>query len=119
MTTKTTKFDVRLLREKIMAHDDIKTDEVYVKEWDVTLPVRTVASSDLKKVMKYKDDPIRMSALAVIYGCKTKDGDAVFAESDLAKFESEKSFGAIQTISEKVLALSGFGDKVVGEATKN
>ena len=114
-----TKFDVKALREKVLAHDDIKIEEVYVSEWDVTLPVRTIASADLKKVMKYKDDPIRMSALAVIYGCKTEEGDAVFTETDLAKFETEKSFGAIQTIAEKVLELSGFGDKVVDEATKN
>jgi hypothetical protein len=119
MTKKVNKFDVKALREKVMTHDDIKHDEVYVEEWDVTLPVRTIATSDLKKVMKYKDDPIRMSALAVIYGCKTKEGEAVFTETDLAKMEAEKSFGAIQEIAEKVLELSGFGDKAVDEAAKN
>lgn len=110
------KFDVKALREKVMAHDDIVFDEVYVEEWDVTLPVRTLAPADLKKVMKYKDDPVRMSTLAVIYGCKTDDGQSVFVETDLAKFENEKSFGAIQVIAEKILELSGFGDKAVNEA---
>ena len=110
------KFDVKALREKVMATDDIKYDEVYVKEWDVTLPIKTVPAAELKKVMKYKEDPIRLSALAVIYGCKTKEGEAVFTEKDLAKFEAEKSFGAIQTIAEKVLELSGFGEDTVEDA---
>lgn len=113
------KFDVKALREKVMAHDDIVNDEVYVEEWDVTLPVRTITTSDLKKVMKYKDDPVRMFTLAVIYGCKTEDGTAVFKETDLAKFENEKSFGAIQIIAEKVLEISGFGDKAVDDAKKD
>jgi hypothetical protein len=110
------KFDVQALREKVLAHDDIVYDEVYVEDWDVTLPVKTLASADLKKVMRFKDDPIRMSALAVIYGCVTEDGERVFKETDLAKFENEKSFGPIQTIAERVLELSGFGDKAVDEA---
>lgn len=110
------KFDVKALREKVMASDDIKHGEVYVAEWDVTLPVRTLPALDLKKVMKYKDDAVRMAALSVIYGCKTKDGESVFAETDLAKLEAEKSFGAIQTISGKVFELSGFGDGMVDDA---
>lgn len=110
------KFDVKALREKVMAHDDIQFDEVFVEEWDVTLPIKTISAADLKRVMKYKDDPIRMSTLAVIYGCKTREGEAVFTEKDLAKFEAEKSFGAIQVVAERVLELSGFGDKVVDEA---
>lgn len=112
------KFDVKALREKVMASDDIKFGEVYVGEWDVTLPIKSISPADLKKVMKYKDDPIRFATLAVIYGCKTQDGEAVFAEKDLAKFEAEKSFGPIQSIAEKVLEISGFGDKAVEEAKK-
>lgn len=108
--------DVKALREKVMQSDDIQFDTVYVEEWDVELPVKTLASSELKKVMKYKSDEIRMSILAVIYGCKTEDGESVFTETDLAKFEAEKSFGAIQTVAEKVLDISGFGDKSVEEA---
>lgn len=110
------KFDVKALREKVMASDDIKHDEVYVAEWDVTLPVRTLPAMELKKVLKYKDDPIRMFSLAVIYGCKTKEGESVFTETDLAVLEAEKSFGAIQAIAEKVLDLSGFGDNMVENA---
>lgn len=110
------KFDVKALRDKIMSTDDIQYDEVYVKEWDVTLPVKTLASAELKQVMKYREDQMRMLNLAVIYGCKTSDGEAVFNATDLAKLEAEKSFGAIQTIAGKVLEMSGFYDKADEEA---
>lgn len=110
------KFDVKALREKVLSSDDIQHGEVYVKEWDVTLPVRTLASNELKQVMKYRKDELRMLNLAVIYGCKTKEGESVFEEKDLAKLEAEKSFGAIQKIAEKVLEMSGFYDKAEEDA---
>lgn len=110
------KFDVKAIRDKVMASDDIKYGEVYVSEWDVTLPVKTLASNELKKVMKYREDTVRMMNLAVIYGCKTEDGDSVFTEKDLAKLEAEKSFGAIQEIAAKILEMSGFYDKAESEA---
>jgi hypothetical protein len=110
------KLDVSAIREKVMANDDIKYEEVYVKEWDVHIPVRTLASAQLKKVMEYRDDVIRMQSLAVIYGCETEDGEKVFKETDLAKLEQEKSFGAIAKVAERILELSGFGDKTEEEA---
>lgn len=110
------KFDVKALREKVMSTDDIQFDEVYVKEWDVTLPVKTLTSNELKQVMKYKNDQVRMMNLAVIYGCKTEDGESVFNERDLAKLEAEKSFGAIQTIAGKILEMSGFYEQAEAEA---
>lgn len=110
------KFDVKALREKVLSSDDIQYGEVYVEEWDVTLPVKTLASNELKQVMKFKSDQFRMLNLAVIYGCKTKEGESVFTETDLAKLEAEKSFGAIQTIAGKVLEMSGFYDKAEEDA---
>lgn len=110
------KIDVNALREKVMKSDDIKHEMVYVKEWDVELPVKTLSSKDLKEVMKYRKDEIRMSILAVIHGCKTEDGESVFTETDLAKFEDEKAFGAIQQVAGRVLELSGFGEDSVEEA---
>lgn len=110
------KFDVKAIREKVMASDDIQYDEVYVKEWDATLPVKTLASNELKQVTKYEKDSLRMLALAVIYGCKTEDGEAVFQEKDLAKLEAEKSFGAIRKLAERILEMSGFYEDAEKEA---
>lgn len=114
-----TKFDVKALREKVLASDDIKYDEVYVEEWDVTLPVKTLAGAEMKKVMKFQDDNIRMMILAVLYGCKTREGEAVFEEKDLAKFEADKAFGPIVKVAERVLELSGFNGEAVKDAKNN
>ncbi|PAE24079.1 hypothetical protein [Bacillus sp. 7894-2] len=110
------KFDVKALREKVLASDDIQYGEVYVDEWDVTLPIKTLASNEMKQVMKFRSDMVRMMNLAVIYGCKTKEGESVFNEKDLAKLEAEKSFGAIQKIAGKILEMSGFYDGAENEA---
>lgn len=110
------KFDVTALREKVMASDDVVFDEVYIEEWDTKLPIKTLAPSDLKKVMKYESDSVRMAILAVIYGCKTPQGEAVFTEKDLAKFETEKSFGAIMKVAEAVFEISGYSEKATEEA---
>ena len=114
-----TKFDVKALRDKVMASDDIKFDEVFVPEWDVTLPVKTLSASEMKKVMKYQDDSIRMMILAVLYGCKTKEGEAVFDEKDLAQFEANKAFGPITKVATKVLELSGFDEETVKDSKNN
>lgn len=114
-----TKYDVKALRQKVLASDDIKYTEVYVPQWDVTLPIKTLSSGEMKKVMKSQDDNIRMMILAVLYGCKTPEGEAVFEEVDLAKFEAEKAFGPIMTIATKVLDLSGFDAETVKEAKNN
>lgn len=114
-----TKFDVKALRDKVMASDDIKYDEVFVSEWDVTLPVKTLSSAEMKKVMKSQDDNIRMMILAVLYGCKTPEGEAVFEEKDLAQFETNKAFGPIAKVASKVLELSGFDEESVKESKNN
>ena len=112
------KFDVKALRQKVMTSDDIKHDEIYVSEWDATLPIRTLSSAEMKEVMKHKDDQIRMLILAVLHGCKTPEGEKVFEQTDLAKFEAEKAFGPVAKVARKVLDLSGMdGDEV--EDAKN
>lgn len=110
------KFDVKALREKVMASDDIIYDEVYVEEWDVTLPIKTISPNDLKKVAQFQNDPIRSAILAVIYGCKTPDGEAVFTDTDLAKFESEKSIGPIMKVAEAIFDISGYSEGAEKEA---
>src|SRR5690606_22441453 len=112
----TKKFDVKALREKVLATDDIQHDESYIEEWDVTLPIRTISSANLEEIIKYRDDRIRFATLAVSYGCVTEDDEQVFKETDLAKVAQEKYFGVIQRIAERALELSGFSDKEVDEA---
>lgn len=110
------KFDVKALRQKVLAADDVVYDTFYVEEWDAELPIRTLAAPDLKKIMKYQDDPIRMAILSVLYGCKTKEGEAVFEETDLAKFEGEKAFGPVARLGEKIMSISGLSGDQAKEA---
>jgi hypothetical protein len=105
----TKKFDVKALRQKVLDTEDVIYDTFFVKEWDTELPIKTLTAPELKKLMKYKNDEIRMTILAVLYGCKTPDGESVFEETDLAAFETGKSFGPIAKLGGKILEISGLG----------
>lgn len=111
-----TKFDVKALREKVMATNDIQYDEVFVSEWDATLPVKTLSALEMKEVMKYQKDTVRMTIIAVLHGCKTEDGEAVFVKEDLAKFEAEKAFAPVMKVAERILDMSGFGGEGMADA---
>lgn len=104
------KFDVAALRQKVIASDDVKYDSVYVEAWDADLPVRTLTAADMKKVMKHKDDQVRMMILAVLYGCETEAGEKVFREEDLAIFENKKGIKEIGAVANKILELSGMSE---------
>lgn len=108
-------FDVKALREKVLKSDDVKYDTVFVEAWDAELPVRTLTAADMKKVMKHKDDQIRMMILAVLYGCETPEGEKVFEEQDLAVFESKKGIKQIGDVANRILELSGMADGTQGE----
>lgn len=112
------KYNVKELRQKVLDSDDIKYDEVFVSEWDVTLPVKTLSTNEMKIVMKEQNDQIRLMILAVLHGCKTEDGEAVFDPKDLAKFEDGKAFSPITKVASKVLELSGFNEEAVKDAKK-
>lgn len=107
------KFDVKALRQKALASDDVKYDTVYVEAWDAEIPVKTLTGADLKKVMKAgKDDQIRMTILAVLYGCETPEGEKVFEEADLAIFEQKKGIKEIAQLAKRILELSGLTDEM-------
>lgn len=112
------KFDVKALRDKVMKSDDVKFDSVYVEAWDAELPVRTLTAADMKKVMKHKDDNIRMMILAILYGCETPEGEKVFQEEDLAVFENKKGIKEVGVVAQKILELSGMTEGV-GKEIKN
>lgn len=112
----TKKFDVKAIREKVFNSDDIKYETVYVSEWDVELPIKTLSTSEMKKVTKFQDDNVRMMIIAILNGCKTEDGEAVFSEADLAKFEAEKAFAPVAKVATKILEISGFDEDAINDA---
>jgi hypothetical protein len=119
------KFDVKELRQKALATDDIKNDVVYVEEWDAEFPVQSLKAKDLKAVLtqskngKGDRDEIRLMCLAVLYGCRTPEGERIFTDDDLAQFENTKAAKPIMTIGAKIMDISGFNEKAKEEAVKN
>lgn len=113
------KFDVKALREKVLASNDIQYGEVFVEEWDVTLPVKTLSALEMKEVMKYQSDSVRMTIIALLKGCQTEEGEAVFTKTDLAQFENEKAFTPIMKVAERILEMSGFGSDSLQDAKNN
>ena len=115
-------FDVKALREKALQTDDIKNDTVYVEEWDAEFPVQSLKLADLKAVLtksknaKGETDETRLMALAVLYGCRTPQGERVFTDTDLAAFETGKAAKPIMTIGAKVLEISGFSKQAKDDA---
>lgn len=120
------KFDVKALREKALAADDIKRGSVYVEEWDAEFPIRSLSGKGLKEVMnksknaKGERDEIRMSILAAINGCADEADQYVFTPQDLAVFESDaKSAAPILKIGKAVLELSTLADSAKDDAKKS
>lgn len=112
----TKKYDVKALRQKVLSKDDIVYEDFKVEEWDVELPIKTLTAPEIKKIRQHKNDEIRMLILAVLYGCKTREGEAVFEETDLAKFEQEKALGPVLALGTKILEISGLGEKASKDA---
>lgn len=112
MTNKVKKFDVKALRQKVLDTEDVIYDTFFVKEWDTELPIKTLTAPELKEIMKYQTDQIRMTILAVLYGCKTRDGESVFEQTDLLAFETSKSFGPVAKLGGRILEISGLGKDV-------
>jgi hypothetical protein len=111
MANKAKQFDVKALRQKAL-QDDVIYDSFYVKEWDAELPIKTLTAPAMKKIMANRKDEIRMMILAVLYGCATKEGERVFEETDLAKFEGEeKSLAPILALGGKILEISGMSEE--------
>lgn len=119
-------FDVKKLREKALQSDDIKNDIIYIEEWDAEFPVQSLRTKDLKSVLQQSKtgngeqrDEVRMACLAVLYGCRTPDGSAIFTREDLAAFEEQKAAAPLMKISAKIMEISGFTDKKAVQEAKN
>lgn len=112
----TKKFDVKALRQKVLSTDDVKYETYYVEDWDVELPIKSLTAPEIKQLRQHTNDEVRMMILAVLHGCKTREGEAVFELTDLVKFETEKSFGPISKLGSKIIEISGLGEKAVKEA---
>lgn len=109
------------IRDKVLAAKDIKSEQVFVKEWDVTVEVRGLTGrqraillqdvvdqrgrTDLKKLYPQ---------LVVLSAFDPETGEPVFHAGD-ADAIAEKSAASLEAITDVAMRLSGLN----GEAGKN
>lgn len=118
-------FDVKQLRKKALESDAVINDTIYVSDWDAHYPVQSLRARDLKEVFQKsknangKTDEIRLMCLAVLHGCRTPEGERIFTDEDLAKFETELAARPIMEIGAKIMEISGTSEKDVNSAKKS
>ena len=114
-----------LLRDKILAAEDIKSELVTVKEWDVTLEVRGLSGRQradyLKEVIDSKgkmnfDKMYPALIIMSVFDPDTKE--PVFKAGDLDALAG-KSGAALEQLAQVAQRLSGLNPEALGEAEKN
>lgn len=114
------------LREAILAVNDIPSEELHVKEWDVTVLVKGMSAGERITLMQNAYDQqtqqVNMAAVYpdVVVSCvhDPESGDAIFTPADKEVLMS-KSSAAIESIAEVGLRLSGIGSTEQDDAGKD
>lgn len=113
------------LRDKILAASDIKSEAVFVPEWDVAIEVRGMTGEQrgayLGQVIDKKGnmDFRKMYPQLLIISCfDPETGDPIFLQGDLDALVG-KSGKALEQLAQVARRLSGLNPEDVGEAEKN
>ena len=114
------------LRDTILAADDIPSEKVTIKEWEVDVLVRGMSAGDRITLMQNAYDQstgqVNMAAVYpdVVVSCliDPDTNEPVFTDSDKALLMS-KSSAAIEQIASVGLRLSGIGQDVQDAAGKD
>jgi len=113
------------LRDKILAAQDIPSETLTVKEWDVTVLVKGMSAGERITLMQNAYDQttqqVNMAAVYpdVVVACvhDPDTGEALFTTADKDALMS-KSSAAIESIAAVGLRLSGIGAESEDEAGK-
>jgi hypothetical protein len=114
------------LRDKILAADDIPSEKIEIKEWDVELLVRGMSAGDRILLMQNAYDQatgqVNMAAVYpdIVVSCVMDPAtrEPVFTEAD-KKDLMGKSSAAIEEIAAVGLRLSGIGQESQDAAGKD
>lgn len=114
------------LREKILAAEDIKSEQIYIKEWDAKLEIRGLTGrqrgiylQDVIDAKTGKMDFQKMYPMLVVmsvYDPETKE--PVFKMGDVDAIAG-KSGAALEQLAQVAQRLSGLDSEAIGEAEKN
>jgi hypothetical protein len=114
------------LRDKILAAQDIPSEELHVKEWDVTVLVKGMTAGERITLMQnaydQKTQQVNMAAVYpdVVVSCvhDPETSDAIFTNADKEALMG-KSSAAIEVIAAVGLRLSGIGAEAEDVAGKD
>jgi hypothetical protein len=114
------------LKDTILATQDIPSEEINVKEWNVTLLLKGMTAGERVKLMQSAFDQdsgqVNMAAVYpdIVVACTydPETGEAVFSDSDKDALMG-KSSAAIESIASVGLRLSGIGKEQEDAAGKD
>ena len=96
------------LRDKIFAANDLRTEEVNIPEWGVTVCVYELTAGERERISSRSDtaEPHELIAETVIMGVRDSEGVRIFSSEDKGML-LDKSYGVLDRLYSKILALSG------------
>lgn len=109
------------IREKILAANDRRYEEVTVPEWDCTVRVYTMTAGDKTRIMKsFVDGSIPDDYFAnLVYLCVCDEtGTRIFSESDILALQ-DKSATAVTRIAEVAARINKLQESPEALAEKN
>ena len=113
------------LRKKILAAQDIKNEQVYIPEWDVTIEVRTMTGTQRAQVIKTAVDEkgnINTDSIypeLLIATCfDPNTSKPIFTEKDKTALNN-KSGAVLERLGQIAMTLSGLTKESIEEAEKN
>ena len=114
------------LRDKILSTEDIPSEKMHVKEWDVELLIKGMSAGERVTLMQnaydQKTQQVNMAAVYpdIVVSCvhDPDSGEALFTPADKDVLMS-KSSAAIESIASVGMRLSGMGNDEQDEAGKD
>jgi len=113
------------LKDKIRAAEDVKSEKVFVPEWDVTVEVRTMKALDrarlLKSCVDAKGNVIgeKFQSGLIIASCfDPETGEKVFEEGDFDLLMG-KAAGPVEYLAGVAMGISGLNRESMTAAEKN
>ena len=96
------------LRNEIIAVMDLKTKQVFIKEWDLEITVRELNGGQRDEVFRLHDQAADIKAVCrtIELGVIDEDGNRVFEDGDSEKLAG-KSDDALSKIYSEIMKLSG------------
>ena len=114
-----------VLKEKIKAAQDVRSQKVTIPEWDVTIEVRTMTALDRAKLLKTcveKDGSMItekfQAGLIIASVFDPETGEKVFTDEDYELLMS-KAAGVIESLATVSMGISGLTKDAMTAAEKN